>query len=100
MPREILNRICGRTALVLSLVALLAVLSGYSMPRHPAPTDEGTAGHIFQIAVVLAAATLLLFFATADWKQPWPIARRLAPPGSLLAAAFVALYLLEHVYFQ
>ena len=99
MHPETLIRICSRVALALSLIALLTVQSGYMMPRHPAPTDEGAAAHIFQIAIVLAAATLLLFFATADWKQPLPIARRLAIPGSLLAAAFVALYFLEHVYF-
>jgi len=100
MHPETLNRICGRVALVLSLIALLTVLSGYMLPRDAAPTDEGAAAHIFQIAIVLAAAVLLLFFATADWKQPWPIARRLVIPGSLLAAAFVALYFLEHVYFH
>jgi len=100
MHPETLNRICGRVALALSLIALLTALSGYTMPRHPAPTDEGTAAHIFQIAIVLAAATLLLFFATADWKQPGPIAKRLAAPGAALVAAFVALYFLEHVYFH
>jgi hypothetical protein len=100
MHAENLNRFCGRAALVLSLIALLTVLSGYTQPRHPAPTDEGAAAHIFQIAVVLAVPTLLLFAFTADWKRPSRSALRLAVPGILLVAAFTALYFLEHFYFR
>ena len=99
MHPETLNRLCSRAALIVSLIALLTVLSGYTLPRHPAQTDEGTQAHVFQIAIVLAAATLLLFFATADWKRPGPIVRRVVIPASVLVAAFIALYLLEHVYF-
>ena len=65
-----LNRLCGRTTLVLSLIALLAVLSGYTQPRHPAPTDEGAAAHIFQIAIVLFVATLLLFLRPPIGSAP------------------------------
>lgn len=95
-----LNRISGRIVLVLSLIALLSVLSGYTLPRHPAPTDEGAAAHIFQIAVALVVPLLLLFVFTSDWKQPSRSALRLAVPGLALVAAFTALYLLEHVYFR
>ena len=100
MHIEKLNRLSGRAALFLSLLALLTVLSGYTQPRHPAPADEGTAAHIFQIAVVLVVPALLLFVFTADWKQPSRSAVRLAVPGVLLMAAFTALYFLEHVYFR
>ena len=100
MHIEKLNRLSGRAALALSLLALLTVLSGYMQPRNPAPTDEGTAAHIFQIAVVLVVPALLLFVFTADWKQPSRSALRLAVPGVLLMAAFTALYFLEHVYFR
>ena len=100
MHADKLNRLSQRAALLLSLIALLTVLSGYIQPRHPAPTDEGTAAHIFQIAVVLVVPALLLFVFTADWKQPSRSALRLAVPGFLLIAAFTALYFLEHLYFR
>jgi len=100
MNSERLNIVSSRIILALSLIALLTVISGYSQPRHPAPTDEGAAAHIFQIAIVLVAPTLLLFLFTADWKQPSRSALRLAIPGLALVAAFAALYFLEHVYFR
>ena len=100
MNSERLNLVSSRVIFVLSLLALLTVISGYTQPRHPAPTDEGTAAHIFQIAVVLIVPALLLFLFTIDWKQPSRIARRLAVPGLALVAAFTALYFLEHVYFR
>ena len=100
MNSERLNIVSSRIILVLSLIALLTVISGYSQPRHPAPTDEGAAAHIFQIAIVLVAPALLLFLFSADWKQPSRSALRLAIPGVALVAAFAALYLLEHVYFR
>lgn len=100
MNSERLNVVSSRIVLVLSLIALLTVISGYSQPRHPAPTDEGAAAHIFQIAIVLVVPALLVFLFTVDWKQPARIASRLAVPGGALVAAFTALYLLEHVYFR
>ena len=100
MHSERLNVVIARIILALSLVALLTVISGYTQPRHPVPTDEGAAAHVFQIAIVLIAPALLLFVFTVDWKQPSRSARRLAAPGLALVAAFMALYLLEHVYFR
>jgi len=62
-----INRVSGIIVIVLSLIALLAVLSGYSQPPQP---DEGTAAHIFQLAIVVLVPITVLFLATADWKQP------------------------------
>ena len=100
MNSERLNLVSSRILFTLSLIALFTVISGYTQPRHPAPTDEGAAAHIFQIAMALVVPALLLFLLTVDWKQPARIARRLAVPGVALVAAFTALYLLEHVYFR
>ena len=100
MPSEKLNIVSSRVILVLSLIALLIVLIGFTQPRQPAPTDEGTGAHIFQIAIVLVVITGLIFLFTADWKNPLRSARRLVLPGITLVAAFTALYLLEHVYFR
>ena len=99
MHTQTLNRVCSRLVLVLSLIALFTVLLGFTQPRQPAPTDEGTLAHFFQIAIVLVAATGLLFLFSADWKQPVRTVRPLVIPAAVLVMAFVALYYLEHVYF-
>jgi hypothetical protein len=44
MGKREINRVSGKILIVLSFVALLAVLSGYTQPAQP---DEGTAAHIF-----------------------------------------------------
>lgn len=93
MNGQQINRVSSRVVLFLSLVALCTVLIGYTQPPQP---DEGALAHIFQIAIALLVPILLLFFATADWKQPSRSARRLALPAAALVLAFAALYYLEH----
>ena len=93
MQAQQLNRVSANAMIVLSLVALLTVLSGYFQPPQ---TDEGTAAHIFQLSIVALVPAILLFFATADWKQPRRSARRLALPAAALVVAFAALFYLEH----
>ena len=88
-----INRISGKVIIALSLIALLAVLSGYFQPPQP---DEGTAAHIFQLSIVALAPMLLLFLATTDWRRPSRGARPLAFPVAALVVAFAALYYLEH----
>jgi energy-coupling factor transporter transmembrane protein EcfT len=93
MRRQQINRISGKVIVVLSLIALVTVLSGYTQPPQP---DESAGAHIFQLAIVALAAMLLLFLTTADWRQPWRSARPLAFPAAALVLAFGALYYLEH----
>jgi ABC-type uncharacterized transport system permease subunit len=88
-----INRVSRRTLIVLSVTALVMVITGFTQPSR---TDEGAATHIFQIAVSAFAVVLCVFFATADWKQPSRSARPLAFPASVLMLAFAALYYLEH----
>jgi Na+/H+ antiporter NhaD/arsenite permease-like protein len=73
MRAQQINRFSGKVLIVLSLIALLAVLSGYTQPPQP---DEGTAAHIFQLSVVALVPTIVLFLATADWRQPLRSAAR------------------------
>jgi hypothetical protein len=87
------NRVSAKVLIVLSLMALLAVLSGYAQPPQ---TDEGAAAHIFQLAIAALLPMTLLFAATADWKQPLRSWRPLAFAAAALVLAFGALYYLEH----
>ena len=93
MRLQQINRVSSRALIVLSLVALLAVLSGYFQAPQP---DEGAAAHIFQLAIVALVPMVLLFFATVDWKDPLRSTRVLGIPASALVLAFGALYYLEH----
>jgi uncharacterized membrane-anchored protein len=89
-----LHRIAQGALLVLSVLALLTVVTGFLQPPQ---ADEGTAAHIFQLSVVIFGFMLTVYFATADWKQPRGESRRLAVPAAAISAAFVALYCLEHL---
>ena len=88
-----IHRVAGKIVIVLSLVALLAVLSGYI---HTPRADEGAAAHIFQLSIAMLVPTILFFLATANWRQPLQAVRRLAFPAATLLIAFGALYYLEH----
>lgn len=87
------NGLSGYATVLLSLIALLAVVAGYGEPLQK---DEGTAAHIFQLAIVLLAPTILVFLATGDWSRPIRTARPLMFSAAVLALAFGALYYLEH----
>ena len=92
-----INRVSGKVIIALSLIALLAVLSGYFQPSQP---DEGTAAHIFQLAIVALVPMILFFLATADWRRPSRSARPLAFPVAALVVAFAALFYLEHYHYR
>ena len=91
-----INRVSVVVLIVLSVTALLTVLSGYAQPPQPRETDEGSAAHIFQLSIVALVPVFVLFFATADWRQPLRTVRPLAIPAAALVLAFGALYYLEH----
>ncbi len=95
MSRHGISRLAGVTLIVLSLVALLTVLSGYLQPAQPPEADEGAAAHIFQLSVAASALTLPVFCVTAEWSKPLQSARPLLVSGAALALAFGALYYLE-----
>ena|ERR1700686_1921687 len=97
METQRINRVCGNVLIVLSLTALLTVLTGYAQAPQ---ADEGTAAHIFQLAIVALVPTMLLFFVTADWRQRWRSARPLTIPAVALVLAFGALYYLEHYWWR
>jgi len=88
-----INHISSILLVVFSLTALLTVLIGYTQPPH---TDEGSLAHIFQLSIMALLPMILIFLATADWKQPLRSARPLVFTGITLMLAFGALYCLEH----
>lgn len=91
-----INRISRWVMLALSLTALVTVLSGYLQQPQ---ADEGTAAHIFQLAIVGLVPAILVFLVTADWTRPMQSARPLIIPAGAVTLAFTALYYLEHYYY-
>jgi energy-coupling factor transporter transmembrane protein EcfT len=91
-----INRVSAAVLIVLSLTALLVVLSGFARPPQPPDPDEGSAAHIFQLSIVALVPAFLFFFATADWRQPLRSVRPLVFPAAALVLAFGMLYYLEH----
>ena len=96
MDKQRANRTAGTFLMVLSLIALSAVLTGYFQAPQ---ADEGTAAHIFQLAVAAVLPVSLIFFATADWSDVRRSARPLIVTGVCLIIAFSALYYLENVWY-
>ena len=93
MRAEQVNRVSSKVLIALSLIALLAVLGGYTQQPRP---DEGTAAHIFQLSIVALVPTIVLFLVTAHRRQPLRrAARPLVIPVTTLALAFGALYFLK-----
>ena len=102
MNQQRIHRISGHLVLGLSLFAMFLVGGAAILARlgrlDPSPGgDEGTAAHLFQLAIVLLVPTGLTFLATADWRQPWGVAKRLALPAVALVVAFSTLDYMEHV---
>ena len=96
MTTKRITRVSGATITILSLTALLAVLSGYFQAPQ---ADEGSAAHIFQLSIALLVPVGAAFLASTDWTRPWRSARLLAFPAAALVIAFAALYYLEHYYY-
>jgi peptidoglycan/LPS O-acetylase OafA/YrhL len=88
-----INQLSIWVAGFLSIIALIAVLSGYAEPPQ---LDEGPAAHIFQLSIVVLVPTIALFLATADWSRSLLTLRPLALSIVALVLAFGALYYLEH----
>jgi uncharacterized membrane protein len=95
MNNRQLNRSLGLALVVLSLVALGTVVTGY-VHRTPPEPDEGAAAHIFQLAIVVLVPVGAMYVATANWRaRPRPL-RPIVIAGVVLALAFAGLWFLEH----
>jgi hypothetical protein len=96
MRESHINRISGNVLIVLSLIALATVISGYFQAPQP---DEGSAAHIFQLSIVALVPMALLFLVTVDWEKPFRNLRPLAFTAVAVVLAFGALHYLEHHYY-
>lgn len=102
MSKHIINRVSGHVILGLSLFAMFLVSGATILTMlgrfNPSPDgDEGTAAHLFQLAIGLLVPTGLAFLVTADWRQPMKVAKRLVLPAVALVVAFSTLYYMEHL---
>ncbi len=103
MSKQKINRVSGAIVLGLALFAMFLVVGATILTMfgrfNPAPGgDEGTAAHLFQLAIVLLLPAGLTFLATADWRQPLRVVRRLVLPAAALIVAFSTLYYMEHFF--
>lgn len=89
MTRREINRLSGIAPIVLSLVALglamLVVTTGWE--RHL--KDEGAAAHLFQLMIAAEVPLVVLFLATADWRQARTVVTLLGCQAAALMLAFV-----------
>jgi len=87
MRGQQINRVTGRVVIVVALTqALLAVLSG-TLSRRSRPSRRRHGGtYLSAVNIAALVPMILLFLATADWKQPF--AKR-ATSGISSAAALV-----------
>ena len=92
-----INRCTGIGLITLSSLALLTVINGVLHETTPLPPDEGTAAHIFQLAITSLLPMSILFVTTADWRQPLRSARPLVIATVVALLAFAGLYYLEHL---
>jgi hypothetical protein len=102
MSNQKINRVSSYAVLGLSLFAMFLVSGATILTMlgrfNPSPDgDEGTAAHLFQLAIVLLLPTGLAFLVTADWRQPLRVAKRLFLPAIALIVAFSTLYFMEHL---
>ena len=102
MSEPTINRTSRHVVLGLSLFAMVLVVGATILTMlgtlSPSPDgDEGTAAHLFQLAIVLLVPAGLTFLATADWRRPGRVLGRLIVPSLALVVAFSTLYYMEHM---
>lgn len=97
-----IHRISYFAVLGLSLFAMSLVVGATVLVKlgrfDPAPGgDEGTAAHLFQLAVALLLPAGLTYLATAEWRRARQTILRLVIPAIALLVAFSTLYYMEHL---
>ena len=96
MRTQQIHRVSRVVLILLSLTALVTVVTGLIWPPPLPEPDEGTQAHIFQLSIA-ALLPMTVVLGTADWRQPWRSVRPLVIAVGATVLAFVGLYYLEHV---
>ena len=78
---------------IMSLLALALIMEGLAQfGLHHRAVDEGWQAHLFQLLMVLQVPMMLLFAATANWKQPRQVLLILGLQSAAWTIALGALY--------
>ena len=94
-----INRFSSWAMHVLSLFAACLVVGATvltKLGRLQPSADEGTAAHLFQLAVALSVPAGLVYLLSADWRRPGRVVMGLLVPALALVVAFATLYSMEH----
>ena len=97
MRTQQINRVSRVVLILLSLTALVTVVTGLIWPPPTPEPDEGTQAHIFQLAIAALLPMSIIVLGTADWRRPWRSVRSLVMAVAATVLAFAGLYYLEHV---
>jgi cytochrome bd-type quinol oxidase subunit 2 len=89
-------RVSSAALILLSLTALLTVVTGLIWPPPMPEPDEGTQAHIFQLSIAALLPMAIVVLSSADWRQPRRSVRPLVISAVLTMLAFAGLYYLEH----
>jgi hypothetical protein len=94
MARARLHSMLGWVPVGLSLAAFLIVTTVLLTGWERGLKDEGAAAHLWQLFIVLQAPFSAAFLATADWRVPAAVFRRMGVIAAalLFAVAPVALF--------
>ena len=90
------NRMSSVVLVVLSVTALVTVLTGLIWPPSTPEADEGTQAHVFQLSIAGLLPIAVLVVGTADWRQPRRSLVPLVTAFVMAVLAFAGLYYLEH----
>ena len=85
-----LNDLAGVALVLLSFFALGVVLADFRQPLRAPVKGKHQASPMFEMAVLVMCAVVVVFLATADWHAPQRAARPLAYCGIAIAAAIGA----------
>jgi len=92
-----INQMSSIVLVLLSVIALITVVTGVISPPPVPEPDEGTQAHIFQVSIAALVPMTIVVLGTANWRQPWRSLLPLIISAAVTMLAFIGLYYLEHL---
>jgi hypothetical protein len=91
-----LSQVVGRWGpIVLSVAALVLVLTALAAGWERGERDEGAVAHTWQLLMALQAPLVFAFLASANWRRPGDIAKVIAVQEAAFGAALAPVALLR-----